>query len=173
MEFINVSGTKKSYVWQHFLYNEENVKAKCRICSVVLQTHNSTSSMVKHLKNKHGIAVNNKRFSDDAGAVVAHKSPRTEGCGGGLRTPLNTIIAEMVSVDGLNFNQLANSKWMHKIFSLAGYDLPKTAQGISELFHKSYDQTLHQFKREVMEEKQQGKRFSISLDESTTKRNRR
>ena len=89
------------------------------------------------------------------------------------RESLGDVISELVSVDGLTFNQIAKSRLLRRAFSKDGYDLPQSPQTTKTLFMKQYRKTLAVVKQKVREHKSRGKRFSISLDESTTMRNRR
>ena len=57
------SQNKRSKVWDTFEM-ESNDKVKCRICSLELAFHNSTSAMTQHLTRKHPWALSDaSRFA--------------------------------------------------------------------------------------------------------------
>jgi len=48
--------TKRSWVWNHFVYDENTKKAQCNHCkSFIAINKGSTSGMSNHIKSKHGI----------------------------------------------------------------------------------------------------------------------
>merc|ERR1712001_687017 len=57
--FEDVSGTRQSEVWKHFLLNKALEKARCKHCTDMFIA--ITSTMNRHLKLKHGIEVKSVR----------------------------------------------------------------------------------------------------------------
>ena len=53
--FEDVSITKRSEVWRHFLLNVATKQGKCMHCSALLKTTGSTKCLHNHLKLKHAI----------------------------------------------------------------------------------------------------------------------
>ena len=53
--FEDVSITKRSEVWNHFLLNRASKQGKCMHCSALLKTTGSTKCLNNHLKLKHAI----------------------------------------------------------------------------------------------------------------------
>jgi len=53
--FEDVSITKRSEVWNHFLLNRATKQGKCMHCSALLKTTGSTKCLHNHLKLKHAI----------------------------------------------------------------------------------------------------------------------
>lgn len=50
------STTRRSWVWNHFTFDENTKKAQCNYCqSFIAISKGSTSSMSGHIKSKHGI----------------------------------------------------------------------------------------------------------------------
>ena len=78
-----------------------------------------------------------------------------------------------MSVDGLTFNQIANSSLISRAFKADGYSMPKSPQTICDHFVKEFKNTLMIVSEKVNTAKKNGDRFSISFDESTSVRNRR
>ena len=62
-QFEDVSEVRKAYCWNYFLFDGTNHKAKCRVktsegeyCDRILNPNSgNTTSMNRHLKNRHGI----------------------------------------------------------------------------------------------------------------------
>ena len=58
IQFKDISGHRKSEVWSHFLYDSDQERAMCKLCSVTLKAGgSSTKSLICHLKSKHSINV--------------------------------------------------------------------------------------------------------------------
>merc|ERR1712020_808660 len=53
--FEDVSISKRSEVWRHFLLNTSTKQGKCMHCSALLKTTGSTKCLHNHLKLKHAI----------------------------------------------------------------------------------------------------------------------
>ena len=78
-----------------------------------------------------------------------------------------------MSVDGLTFNQIANSSLISRAFKADGYSMPKSTQTIRDHFVKEFKYTLMTVSENVNTAKKNRDCFSISFDESTSVRNRR
>ena len=53
---IITSTTKRSWVWNHFTFDENTKKAQCNHCQTFITINKgSTSGMSGHIKSKHGI----------------------------------------------------------------------------------------------------------------------
>ena len=55
--FIDVSGKFTSEVWKHFKKNKSIGKALCNHCSIIINARHGTNSLIKHLRNIHGIHI--------------------------------------------------------------------------------------------------------------------
>ena len=82
------------------------------------------------------------------------------------RESLGEVVAKLVVVDGLAFNQIASSKLLRKTYAADDYSLPSSRDDVKKLFMK-------QFAEIQSEIKETNNRLSISFDESTFTRNRR
>ena len=177
-EYVDVSNSRKSEVWKHFLFNKELEKAQCKICSCVFKSRGTTGILVAHLRNKHDIAIKRRMLVSSTSAVPS-KTARIEGESIAAETSfkqrqsIGEVIAELVLLDGFTFNQIANSKILRRCLQLDGYEVPQSAQTVRDIFIKEYRKNFSLVKNSIALQKSRGKRFSISLDESTTKRNRR
>ena len=86
---------------------------------------------------------------------------------------ISKVIAWLVSVDGLTFNQIANSFLISRIFKADAYSMPKSPQIIHDHFVKEFKNTLMIVSEKVNTAKKNRDHFSISFDKSTSVRNHR
>ena len=82
-------------------------------------------------------------------------------------------IARLVAIEGMTFNQIANSHYLAKSFKRDGHTLPKSPNTIRECFLREYRRSVLQLKEKIITLKKSGRRFSLSFDESTSVRKRR
>jgi len=141
--FEDVSDRRKSEVWSHFLYNKAQETAKCNLCSVILKAGGSrTKSLINHLKSKHRIHVKGCYEAVSEDAKPKSKLVRIEAYSKNEKESLSEVIAWLVSVDGLTFNQIANSFLIKRAFKTDGYFLPTSPQNIRDHFMKEFEKTL-------------------------------
>ena len=57
LEFLDVSGYKKSFAWKHFLWCDEKQTGKCRICGRMTKCDlkYGIGNILRHLKQAHQI----------------------------------------------------------------------------------------------------------------------
>jgi hypothetical protein len=54
--------SKRSWVWNHFTFDENTKKAQCNYCQILIVINRgSTSGMSGHIKSKHGITKDGER----------------------------------------------------------------------------------------------------------------
>ena len=54
--------TKRSWVWQHFKFEDTVKKAKCNYCKTLISCNKgSTTGLSSHLKSKHSLKKNQER----------------------------------------------------------------------------------------------------------------
>ena len=58
--FANISAKSKSKVWNHFLLNRVDSKAKCIYCLDLFNSKSGTGSLHIHLVSKHSINISDK-----------------------------------------------------------------------------------------------------------------
>ena len=133
----------------------------------------STKSLISHLKSKHRIQVKRcyEIAAEDKQPIL--KVSRIESYFKSKKESISEVIARLVSVDGLTFNQIASSSLINRAFKTDGYSMPKSPQTIRDHFVKEFKNTLTTISEKVNTAKKNGDRFSISFDESTSVRNRR
>ena len=174
IQFQNVSDHKKSEVWKHFLYDKAQQRAQCKLRSVTLKAAgSSTKSLISHLKSKHKIQVK-RRYeiaAEDEQPIL--KVSRIEFYFESKKESISEVIARLVSVAGLTFNQIAKSSLNSRAFKADGNSMPKSPQTIRDHFVKEYKNTLITVSEKVNTAKKNEDCFSISFDESTSVRNRR
>jgi hypothetical protein len=62
---IITSTTKRSWVWNHFAFDENIKKAQCNYCKAFITINKgSTSGMSNHIKTKHGITKDGERQAE-------------------------------------------------------------------------------------------------------------
>ena len=92
----------------------------------------STKSSISHLKSKHSINVKRCHEVGNEDDQPKSKVPRIDAY---LRTkrrppqkrrPFLRLLLDLVSVDGLTFNQIANSSLMRRAFTTDGNSLTKS-----------------------------------------------
>ena len=134
----------------------------------------STKSMISHLQSKHKITVKRSyEVSED------HSSNQPKLKVGHMdnylvkRESAGEIIARLVAVDGLTFNQIATKSLIRRAFKSDGYSLSKSPQIIRDYFIKELEKTVTIVTEKINNIKKNSGRFSISFDESTSVRNRR
>ena len=123
--FQDVGEHRKSEVWKHFLNDKAQQRVKCKLCSVTLKADgSSTKSLISHLKSKHRIQVKrcNEIAAEDDQPIL--KSSHIESYFKSKKESISKVIAQLVSVNGLTFNQIANSSLISGAFKADGYSIP-------------------------------------------------
>ena len=82
-------------------------------------------------------------------------------------------MAKLVAVDGLAFNQISSSKILRRAFAANGYSLSTSRYYVKKVFMQQFAEIQSKIVTKICEIKETNNRFSISLDESTSTRNRR
>lgn len=60
--------SKRSWVWNHFTFDENAKKAQCNYCQILIAINKgSTSGMSGHIKSKHGITKDGERQDERQG----------------------------------------------------------------------------------------------------------
>ena len=126
IQFQDVSDHRKPEVWKHFLYDKAQQRAQCKFCSVTLKAAgSSTKTLISHLKSKHRIQVKKcyEIIAEDDQPML--KVSRIESYFKSKKEFISEVIARLVSVDGLTFNQIANSSLISRAFKADGYSMPQ------------------------------------------------
>lgn len=159
-----------SEVWKHFEKNENN--AKCNICQRILSCKNSsTSGLIRHLEIIHNILVNKKRLSRENVDVIAKKTVKTT-----TNIPqqsLEAIVAKLAASDGMSMRTIANSCFLRESIISKGFKLPKNPSGITKLINNFANAVRTEIIKRLSDMKSNGVKFSKSLDEWTSIRNKK
>ena len=110
------------------------------MCSAILQPGGSnTKSLISQLKSKHKIDV---KTSFSEGIAVEDDKPKTKlpriEAYFNKKELIGEVIARLVSVNGLNINQIANSLLIKRVFKSDDYSLPKSSHTICDHFIKEF-----------------------------------
>lgn len=81
---------------------------------------------------------------------------------------IQTIVAELVSKDGLSFRQVAGSRNIQKMLKQCGYEPPKSHTTVQQHTASVAAQIRHRIGERLKELKMKGKKFTTSIDEQTT-----
>ena len=120
--FDDVSASKQSEVWRHFLYDRSRQVGKCNVCRKILKaTCGNTKGLKDHLK-VHNIAIQ----SVDSSAPPAKKSkPITNFFDAKKRITLETKVSRICSLSCVSFKVLPQDTDIREALSYQGYNLPK------------------------------------------------
>ena len=94
------------------------------MCSAIIKASgSSTKSLITHLKSKHQIDV--KLSLEKSVTKPSFKKQKIDlYFEKDRRESLGEVVAKLVAVDGLAFNQIASSKLLRRAFAADGYSLP-------------------------------------------------
>lgn len=173
-----------SAVWEYFTKvsaaNSANNKAKCKKCGTeVNNSKGSTSAMINHLRNIHKISC--KRSHDDSVTNVASTSgnensilqQKTSIIDFMKKASLGEIVDELATKDGFSIRAITRSNFIRHAISEKGYKLPKSENGTMALIHDEYEKKKKLYVSFFDEAKKKGEKFSITLDEWVSSRQRR
>ena len=123
------------------------------------------------MKSKHRIQVKRcyEIAAEDDQPIL--KSSRIESYCKSKKESISEVIARLVFVDGLTFNQIANSSLISRAFKADGYFTLKNPQTIRDHFVKEFKTTLMTVCEKVSAAKKNGDRcFTVSpLSQSNSK----
>lgn len=168
---------KSDGIWQYYLRNGD--VAKCKTCNNVLKcTGGSTKGLHTHQQAIHGVEVKNlKRNLPDipsSSSPVAIKRKITDFYFVESQNTLPAILSRLTALDGLPFSIFIKSPDLRRCLNAMGFkDLPQSANTVRQMVF-NYAKTLKDALRdEIQKSKLSGSRFSVTLDEWTSQRNRR
>lgn len=183
----------KTFVWQYFDKTENNEEAKCKKCSVLIKCKGcSTSGLLRHLKNKHSIDKPSAEVSacvNSAAKRDREADPKTNPSKCLKSTSyqptlvsfmrkvskitMEEMISKLVAVDGFPISAISKSEFIRHSFSDKGFNLPKNPNRIMQMVYKQYETIKDEVIREIEQSINHGKRFSLTLDEYSSLKNKR
>lgn len=166
---------KKSTVWNYFLQNAKDCnRLKCKKCSAIFTNQRATTSYRYHLQHVHGIDIT---FSQSEPKENTERSKSIQPSIAKFCKPKEPtekeILADLAAIDRISFATLAKSKQLHHGWNKQGLQMPTSPTGVRNVvvgYAKEKKQTLTQVLTALS---QQNVRFSLSLDEYTSIKNRR
>ena len=174
---------KNEGIWQHFLREKQGQSAKCKLCKTVLKTvGGSTKGLHEHLKRMHDLSVlkrqKNNEESDDPPAAAKRKGPTPGAMMKYMldksENSLQATIAHMTARDGLPFRPFVTSPDLRKCLMALGFShLPTSAESVKRMVMEHGGQVRSAVVTDMARKKAKGQRFSLTLDEWTSGRNRR
>ena len=140
--FKDIAKQHRSEAWKYFHYSDQLEKGLCLKCEQRLSAnYPSTKGLLDHLKFKHGIDLRQKKVDcvvlPSFKKIRSDKNTKIDQYLAGKQTDGN-VIAELVAVDILSFNQIAKSKTLRKGLRALGYEIPVTRNGVAKAFMKQY-----------------------------------
>lgn len=157
--------SNRSKIWDHFVRKTKET-AECKKCNKSLKCcGGSTSSLNSHVKNVHGININE---SDSSG----FKKQKTLG-EYVQRKSIEEEISRLASADGLSFHCITNSKFIQESLQKTKYDKPHPTShtGVRNLLLSFYEKKKHELIGFFKEQVSKSIRFSLTLDEYTSLQN--
>ena len=161
-----------SPVWKLCEQNNTNKDIRCSKCKKKFASGVSTTTVRSHLDTQHSISV--AKVSTDSSK--SSPAPKSESGASSFFTTRDTpalVAAQLCAVDRLPFNTVAKSKQIHLGQKARGITLPQTASGVRKAIFSFCDETKGVVKAAIAKKIESDKRFSISVDEYTSSKNRR
>ena len=165
-----------SEIWQHYLRSTCGKLAQCKVCKKMLKCDGgSTKGLHVHLKSSHQIDLllkrnNSETFQEDS----RKKRPKITTIDQFVNdTTLSAVLARMTAYHGLPFSVFITSIDLRKSLTALGYTLPKSLTTIREHVIKYVTYVIERIKHDLLLRKSNGEKFSLTLDEWTSLRNKR
>ncbi|CAG4948466.1 unnamed protein product [Parnassius apollo] len=177
-------------VWYHFLKADTGDSAKCKTCEKVIKCAGGTTTGLRSHLRLHNISLDSERLASEVARETAGTSKRKND-NSLLESPvsakncrmtdyfsqsnrsLDVMVSRMTALDGMPYRAFTESEDLKHLFKKAGYKLPTSANTIKDVTIKFYDKTKKNLIKEIQELKDEGHKFSVSIDEWTSSRNRR
>ena len=156
-------------VWNHFLSeNKDKSIFKFNYCSAKPKFHLSTSSFLYHLEHKQNILPSK---------IVPKKSKTMQLSNAAyfnkLGSKADVVLAPLTAVDRIPFATLVNSGDIKNCWKAQGKKLPDDRHAIKAIVMNYANSIKLKIAQELQQNKLNGERFSIFLDEWTSGGTRR
>lgn len=164
-------------VWKLF-DKEPNETARCKKCLQTLSCKgSSTSGMLRHMKNKHGVefkpTASNDPANDKSSNLPGPMKQQSSMLKYVKRQSLSEIVARLAAVDGFSINAITKSDFIRQSITARGFSLPKSRTTVMKLICQYYDCDKIQTKNEIVSRINKGELISLTLDEWTSACNKR
>lgn len=165
--------------WTYFTKEKGGEKAECLICSKLLSCKgSSTSGLIRHLQHIHKLNLLKRTANDElpSSSNVSTKptnQPQTLTTSCTKKQSMSEIVARLAAIDGFSIRGISNSEFIHQAFKDRQYDLPNDKDNIMKLIHEFYNLAKCEVITEIKSHKDNFGKFSLTIDEWTSSRNRR
>lgn len=195
-----MEGSSGSGVWKYFKKKDKD-NAQCSRCPKILSCKgSSTSGLARHLEKVHNIVIKPDSTSATSSASTiplppnepsTSSAPLTEAVCSPIPTKkikseqssleryfqkppkLSEIVAELAAKDGLTIRQITCSQYIRKSLLKDNLILPKNESHVMNLILSFFEEQKLSVISTLNKLIKEGSRFSITLDEWTSIRNRR
>lgn len=168
-------------VWQYFNKEDNGAKAKCLKCpnKVLCCKGSSTSGLIRHLEHIHKINLQKHKDKQDSGSS-SHVENAPKKCK--FQQPvlaftkcqsMAEIVAKLAAVDGFSIHGICKSEFIRQSLSAQKYSLPKDKHNVMKLIHEFYELAKSMVTEKIKSHTDIGGKFSLTLDEWTSLKNRR
>lgn len=163
--------------WEYFKKSGSNKDvAICKICLKSLSCKGSaTIGLRRHLEGVHEYI----REENNDGPSTSKNAKRYR-CGDNpviesfLKRPtMGELVSKLAAVDGISFNRITKSEFIRTSMSGKGFNLPQNSTKVMQLMLNFYEDIKQQLIQKIIKHKDNGKKFSISIDEWTSMKNKR
>jgi hypothetical protein len=167
--YKDISSTRKSEVWKHFLYSQDLSSGLCRLCDKVIKAESTTTGLSSHLKSIHNIEVLKcvVKSANEGPTKAKHRRIDQYFQNGGPKS-LGEVLSLLAAEDGISFNRIAQSKNLRPAFRDHGYNLPLSANTVRIHVLKFALEIKTMVKEDLIAKKEADVRFSITFDEWTS-----
>lgn len=182
--------SSSSAAWNYFTkLSSDSNKAKCQKCNDILSCKGgNTTGLLKHISGKHGIVLeppNKKQRLGNDPTATDGPAPASAGTTGQRQQAQSTLVnfviretvaeevAKLIAVDGIASLVIANSEFIRRAFLDRNVKLPKYSDKVMDLMHQYFELARNETIQALRSMKQKGGRFSLTMDEWTSCRNRR
>jgi hypothetical protein len=172
LDFEDVSGQRKSEVWNFFRFSHELQQGQCQLCNSKINAKgSSTTGLITHLKAVHKIEI--KKCVMKAVAMSAATHPKVGRINDFYsndedKKSLKEVLSRLTALDGLSFHVIATSEMQRLAFRALGYILPVSPQTCRDHVVEYSCDIKKVVAKELEAYKVDGGRFSISFDEYTS-----
>lgn len=173
--------SRKSEVWNYFSKINGD-KARCSYCGRILACKGgNTTGMSNHLSTHALILRKSSCERQNLPLESVEQVKNTENCSnkkpnilGFLRKEtLGSILSKYAAVDGFSLNAIKNSSGIKEHLQLKNFKMPHSNSTLTKYILQYYDQRKLIIVHELEKLKENGTRFSISIDEWCDAANRR
>ena len=129
-----------------------------------------------HLQNVHNIELEKNEEpvpTTSSSSSSKHGQTSMDGFLKPEKTPIHSYVGRLASEEDFSLNKIKTSKFIRRAALKDGYDLPKSENTLREYVIKDAREKKEEMRCKFQEKLKSGTRYSITLDEWTSIRNRR